>query len=129
MQRSLRLPAALLALAALTAGMVEGAAAECVPSGDMTQAATAHHAHAHQAADPATGADPERPGHHAPERGEAPACPTGMSGAGGACGLVLLAGAAPAPAAADAALYLTVPALAEADGRLAPSGPFRPPRV
>jgi len=129
MMRSLRVPAALLALIALSLTFAESAVASlCSPGAEMGHAAASGH----------HGAAPHAAMHHAAEQPAEPSdeslpatpeCPLGMAGAGGACVIVLLPAGAPGAEGAPAISGSVLPAAADSPVHLSVTAHFRPPRA
>jgi hypothetical protein len=128
MNRRLRVPAALLALLALSANFADGAGASPCPPDMESHASTVAPdaedaaAHAHHAPAPETGEPP------AP-RSDAPACPQGMAGTGNTCisaSLPVLT-ATVAPGRLDRTPTLAF--LDDTRDRLVVVGHFRPPQA
>jgi hypothetical protein len=130
MNRSFRVPAALLALLALSANFADGAGASpCPPDMESHAAAVARDAqnaapHAHHAmAHESDAGEPPAP------HSDAPACPQGMAGTGSTC----ISASLPEPAAtvAPARLDRTPPLsfLDDTRDRLVVAGHFRPPQA
>jgi hypothetical protein len=130
MKRSFRVPAALLALLALSANFADGAGASpCPPDMESHAAAVTPDAeyaaaHAHHAAAPEPDAG-QPPAPHS----DAPACPQGMAGTGSTC----ISASLPVPAATVAPARLDrTPSLSFLDDtrdRLVVAGHFRPPQA
>jgi hypothetical protein len=129
MIRRLRVPAALLALTALSLTLAESAVASlCPPGAEMGHAmASEHH-----------GAHPPAAMHHASEEPAVPAggshpatpeCPLGMAGAGGPCVILLLPACAPVAEGLPAASGAVLPAAADSPVYLSVTSHFRPPRA